>query len=89
MKKIVRFNFGSNFDLMMKRNILNVTLLLFLLGSLSLYGCAVAVLGVGGAILTETALSFLGIGVQPPTPSWGNMLTDGKDLMRTSSWLTV
>ncbi len=49
----------------------------------------VAVLGVGGAILTETALSFLGIGVQPPTPSWGNMLTDGKDLIRTSYWLSL
>jgi len=45
----VRFNLDSNFDLMMKRNILNVTLLLFLLGSLSLYGCAAAVLGVGAA----------------------------------------
>ena len=32
-----------------------------------------ATLGVAGAILTESALSFLGIGVQPPTPSWGNM----------------
>ncbi len=35
----------------------------------------VATLGIGGAILTESALSFLGIGVQPPTPSWGNILT--------------
>ena len=38
-----------------------------------------ATLGVAGAILTESALSFLGIGVQPPTPSWGNILTSGKD----------
>ena len=38
-----------------------------------------ATLGVAGAILTESALSFLGIGVQPPTPSWGNILTAGKD----------
>jgi peptide/nickel transport system permease protein len=49
----------------------------------------IAVLGVGGAILVESALSFLGIGVQPPTPSWGNMLTDGKDLIRGASWLTL
>src|SRR3989338_6358782 len=34
-------------------------------------------LGIGGAILVESALSFLGIGVQPPTPSWGNILMDG------------
>ncbi len=37
-----------------------------------------ATLGVAGAILTESALSFLGIGVQPPTPSWGNILTAGR-----------
>src|SRR6185436_19440564 len=37
-----------------------------------------AILGVAGAILTESGLSFLGIGVQPPTASWGNILTDGK-----------
>jgi peptide/nickel transport system permease protein len=37
-----------------------------------------ATLGVAGAILTESGLSFLGIGVQPPAPSWGNMLGDGK-----------
>lgn len=37
-----------------------------------------ATLGIAGAILVESALSFLGIGIQPPTPSWGNILTDGK-----------
>ncbi|MGO9619894.1 MAG: ABC transporter permease, partial [Desulfobaccales bacterium] len=37
-----------------------------------------ATLGVAGAILVESSLSFLGLGVQPPTPSWGNMLTMGK-----------
>ncbi|OPL15804.1 MAG: peptide ABC transporter permease [delta proteobacterium ML8_D] len=46
-------------------------------------------LGVGGAILTESALSFLGIGVQPPTPSWGNMLTEGKDNLEIAWWLSV
>ncbi len=48
-----------------------------------------ATLGVGGAILTESALSFLGIGVQPPTPSWGNMLTAGKDNLEIAWWLSV
>jgi len=41
-----------------------------------------ATLGVAGAILTESALSFLGIGVQPPTPSWGNILNGGKKQYR-------
>ena len=48
-----------------------------------------ATLGVGNAILTESALSFLGIGVQPPTPSWGNMLTEGKDNLEIAWWLSL
>ncbi len=48
-----------------------------------------ATLGVAGAILTESALSFLGIGVQPPTPSWGNMLITGKQTLGTAWWLSV
>jgi peptide/nickel transport system permease protein len=48
-----------------------------------------ATLGVAGAILTESALSFLGIGVQPPTPSWGNMLTSGKDYLEFAWWLSL
>ena len=48
-----------------------------------------ATLGVAGAILTESALSFLGIGVQPPTPSWGNMLTAGKDNLEYAWWLSL
>lgn len=47
-----------------------------------------ATLGVAGAILTESALSFLGIGVQPPTPSWGNILTSGKDYIEFAWWLS-
>ena len=47
-----------------------------------------ATLGIGGAILIESALSFLGIGVQPPTPSWGNMLTEGKDNLEIAWWLS-
>lgn len=48
-----------------------------------------ATLGVAGAILTESALSFLGIGVQPPTPSWGNMLITGKQTLGTAWWLSA
>jgi len=48
-----------------------------------------ATLGVAGAILTESALSFLGIGVQPPTPSWGNMLINGKQTLGEAWWLSV
>jgi peptide/nickel transport system permease protein len=48
-----------------------------------------ASLGVGGAILTESALSFLGIGVLPPTPSWGNILTSGKDYIEFAWWLSL
>ncbi|GFK92828.1 Glutathione transport system permease protein GsiD [Fundidesulfovibrio magnetotacticus] len=48
-----------------------------------------ATLGVAGAILTESALSFLGLGVQPPTPSWGNMLLEGKEVLQIAPWLSV
>ena len=48
-----------------------------------------AILGVAGAILVESALSFLGIGVQPPTPSWGNILTEGKSTLGVAWWLSV
>ncbi|MFQ5477166.1 MAG: ABC transporter permease [Candidatus Binatia bacterium] len=47
------------------------------------------ILGVAGAILTESALSFLGIGVQPPDPSWGNILTEGKNTIEVAWWLSV
>ena len=40
-------------------------------------------------IILESALSFLGIGVQAPTPSWGNMLGEGREYMRTAWWLSV
>ncbi len=48
-----------------------------------------AAFGIAGAILTESALSFLGLGVQPPIPSWGNILTSGKDMMEAAWWLSV
>ncbi len=48
-----------------------------------------ATLGVAGAILTESALSFLGLGVQPPDPSWGNILMDGKSTLTIAPWLSI
>jgi peptide/nickel transport system permease protein len=48
-----------------------------------------AVFGVAGAILVESALGFLGLGVQPPTPSWGNILALGKDNIEIAWWLSV
>jgi peptide/nickel transport system permease protein len=48
-----------------------------------------ATLTVGGAILSEAGLSFLGIGIQPPTPSWGNMLQNAQDFIWTTPWLAV
>lgn len=50
-----------------------------------------ATLGVAGAIMAESSLSFLGLGVQPPTPSWGAMIADGRDLyqLRHAPWTSV
>ncbi len=44
-------------------------------------------MSVGGAIITEAALSFLGLGVQPPTPAWGYMLADSRSYFSTAPWL--
>jgi peptide/nickel transport system permease protein len=46
-------------------------------------------LGIPAAILTESGLSFLGLGVQPPHATWGNMLTEGKDTIELAWWLSV
>ncbi|KQR99259.1 MULTISPECIES: ABC transporter permease [Microbacterium] len=48
-----------------------------------------AVLEFGGAILAVSALGFLGYGAQPPTPEWGSLVSDGRDFLRTSWWLTT
>jgi peptide/nickel transport system permease protein len=48
-----------------------------------------ATLGVAGAVLTESGLSFLGLGIQPPTPSWGNILNDGKANIEIAWWLSL
>jgi peptide/nickel transport system permease protein len=48
-----------------------------------------ATLGVGNAILLESGLSFLGLGIQPPRPSWGNMIAGGRDLIVTAPWVAL
>lgn len=47
------------------------------------------VFGVAGAVLTEAGLSFLGLGVQPPDPSWGNILMEGKDVLGVGWWMVL
>ena len=46
-------------------------------------------LGVGNVLLLEASLSFLGIGVPPPEPSWGNMIADGASTVYTAPWTTL
>jgi peptide/nickel transport system permease protein len=48
-----------------------------------------ATLGVAGAIIAESTLSFLGLGIQPPTPSWGNMLKDAPSEMNIAPWTAI
>lgn len=48
-----------------------------------------AALGVANAILLEAGLSYLGLGVQPPTPSWGNMITSGRDTLVNAPWVAT
>ncbi len=46
-------------------------------------------LGVGNAIIVESSLSFLGLGVQPPTPTWGNIFQESQSTMASEPWLTI
>jgi peptide/nickel transport system permease protein len=48
-----------------------------------------ATLGVGDVILLEAGLSFLGVGVRPPTPSWGGMILDARSLLTTAPWASI
>ena len=48
-----------------------------------------ATMNIGGAILTESALSFLGMGVVPPNPSWGTLIQDGQQYLQTQPWLML
>ena len=49
----------------------------------------IATLGIAGAILMEAALSFLGLGTQPPTPSWGGMLAKAREQIFTTPWISI
>lgn len=46
-------------------------------------------LGVGSAVMLESGLSFLGLGVQPPAPSWGNMIAGGRDVIVSAPWVSL
>ena len=46
-------------------------------------------LGVGSAVMLESGLSFLGLGIQPPAPSWGNMIAGGRDLIVSAPWVSL
>jgi peptide/nickel transport system permease protein len=48
-----------------------------------------ATLGIAAAIIAESTLSFLGLGIQPPTPSWGNMLKDAPEEMEKAPWVAI
>ena len=48
-----------------------------------------AALGFGNAILLEAGLSFLGVGVQPPAPSWGSMIASGRDTLVNAPWVAA
>lgn len=49
----------------------------------------ISTLGMGAAVLSEAALSFLGLGIAPPNPSWGGMLTDARELILIAPWAAV
>ena len=49
----------------------------------------IGTLGMGGAVLAEASLSFLGLGIRPPQPSWGSMLSDARDQITTAPWVSI
>ena len=48
-----------------------------------------ATLGIGNVIVLEAGLSFLGLGLQPPTPSWGSMVADGRGYLLDAWWIST
>ena len=67
---------ASNWSIMLKHILPNILPPIIVL----------ATLGIAGAIILGSTLSFLGLGIQPPTPEWGNMLSDGRTILRTAWW---
>jgi peptide/nickel transport system permease protein len=49
----------------------------------------IGTLGMGSAVLAEASLSFLGLGIRPPSPSWGSMLSDARDQITTAPWISI
>src|SRR6478735_3245248 len=74
----VRVSGGSNSRIMLKHIFPNILPPVIVL----------ATLGMAGAIILGSTLSFLGLGIQPPTPEWGNMMSDGRTLMRHFWWVS-
>lgn len=70
---------ASDYRLMMRHILPNAVAPIIVYGTMS----------VGGAILTEAALSFLGLGIQPPTPSWGRMIEEGRAFMTSDPMMVV
>jgi len=66
-----------------------VILLYHLLPNVITPAIIVATFGVAAAIIGEATLSYLGLGIQPPTPSWGNMLADGRAYVASAWWLAT
>jgi peptide/nickel transport system permease protein len=64
-------------------------LLLHLLPNVAGSALVLATLQVARMIIAESSLSFLGIGIQPPTPSWGSMVADGRDYLATAWWVST
>src|SRR5262245_25050787 len=71
---------GANYMRLMSRHILPNTFASILV---------LSTLRVAQAITTEASLSFLGLGVAPPTPTWGSMISDGRIYLRTSPWVAI
>lgn len=80
-------------DFMMATRALGVgrarTLFRHLLPNLAAPVIVTATLGIGHIILIEAGLSFLGVGVRPPTPSWGSLIQEGQDLLTSAPWISI
>ena len=79
------FVYGARASGASERRILWAEILPNALGPVVTYGC----LGMGGAMLTEAALSFLGLGVPAPMPTWGGLVNEGRETLRSAPWVSL